>query len=166
MNPFKSISAKDITDNPFKLIGDDWTLITAGNKNGYNTMTASWGGVGVLWRKNVVYIFVRPQRYTKEFLDRETNFSLSFFENEREALSFCGSHSGRDCDKAAETGLTPIFSESAPYFEQARLVLICKKLYCQPFDPNCVIDKSVLDNYENNDFHYVYVGEIEKVLSK
>ncbi len=165
MKLFKEIPAQEIVGNPFKMIGTDWMLITAGNKEKLNTMTASWGGAGVLWHKNAVFIFVRPQRYTREFLDANTHFTLTFFENRREALRFCGTHSGRDCDKAAETGLTPVFTEKAPYFEQASLVIVCKKMYRQRLNEESVIDSAVVQEYQNGDYHYMYVGEIEKVLS-
>ncbi len=164
MKNFQEITVKDLNENAFKLIGTDWTLITAGNKDSLNTMTASWGGVGVLWNKNVAFIFVRPQRYTREFLDNNDNFTLSFFDGMRDSLTICGRKSGRDCDKIAEAGLTPVFTEKAPYFDEARLVLVCRKLYRQRLSEDSIIDKSILKEYANNDFHYMYVAEIEKVL--
>ena len=101
---------KTLSFDPFERIGRDWCLITAGNKGSYNTMTASWGGVGILWNKEVATCYIRPQRYTKEFVDREEYFTLSFFpDGWREALNFCGKYSGRDRDKAAETGLKPFY---------------------------------------------------------
>lgn len=157
----------DITSlsfNPFERIGKDWCLITAGDESGYNTMTASWGGVGVLWNKPVATCYIRPQRYTKEFVDREEYFTLSFFpDGYREALTLCGRVSGREHDKAAETGLTPLFTDGTAAFADADLVLVCRKLFAQPFTENSFIDKSVLEkNYPNRDLHTMYVGEIVK----
>ena len=104
MSDFIKINPEEIKDNPFKLIGKDWGLVTAGTKDSFNTMTVSWGGVGIMWNKPVAYTFIRPQRYTFEFLEKNDHFTLSFYGEEyRKALSFCGSKSGRDYDKPAET---------------------------------------------------------------
>lgn len=166
MSTFKEIAINELSINPFTLIGKEWMLITAGDEHKYNTMTASWGGVGFLWHKPVSYIFIRPQRYTKEFVDAKTHYSLCFFdETRRDMLNFCGTKSGRDVDKAAETGITPVFSECAPYFSEAKLVLLCKKLYRQPMTAESFLAKELLPRfYPENDLHTTYVGEIEKVL--
>ncbi len=160
----KEISPYEVSDNVFKMIGKDWTLVTAGTSEKYNTMTASWGSAGVMWNKPVLFTFIRPQRYTYEFMERSSYYSVSVYPEEyRKALSLCGTKSGRDVDKAKETGLTPVFDEDAPYFEQARLVFICKKLYAQNLAEECIVEDFVKDNY-NNDYHKMYVGEIVKVL--
>ena len=123
---FHSVDPKLLDLNPFAAIGDQWMLITAGTKERCNTMTASWGGVGVLWGKNVATAYIRPQRYTKEFVDAQGYFTLSFFgEAYRKALNLCGSRSGRDVDKVRECGFTVAEAAcGAPYFEQAGLVLV------------------------------------------
>ncbi len=158
---YRKIDLKELSFNPFERIGKDWLLITAGDSSRYNTMTASWGGVGVLWNKNVATVYIRPQRYTKEFVDQSDTFSLTFFnETHREALTFCGKYSGRDYDKAKETGLTPDFDYAAPTFQEGNLVLICKKLYAQELSPNCFLDDSISKNYPNKDYHTMYIGEI------
>jgi flavin reductase (DIM6/NTAB) family NADH-FMN oxidoreductase RutF len=165
MKKFFEISPLDMRENVFNQIGRDWMLITAGRKGSFNTMTASWGGLGVLWNTNVSFIFVRPSRYTYEFIEREKYYSLSFFpDGNRRALQFCGSHSGRDTDKIASTGLTPVFDAQAPYFEQCRLSLICRKLYYQDIDASQFLDPAISGNYLKDDYHRVYVGEIIKVL--
>ncbi len=158
---------EQLTDNPFKLIGADWMLITAGTKQSFNTMTASWGGMGVLWQKQVTFCFVRPTRYTYEFMERSENFTLSFFEERyRKALNFCGSHSGRDTDKVKETGLTPAGKDGFVYFDEARLVLACKKLYFQDFNPGHFLEQRIHDLYPAKDYHRMYVGEIISCLKK
>lgn len=112
---FREISVEQLKDNPFTLINKDWMLITAGDAEKHNTMTASWGGVGELWGKYVSTIYIRPQRYTLEFVEREEYYSLCFFGPEyRQALSLCGSKSGRDVDKDAATGLTPASTRPPP----------------------------------------------------
>ncbi len=162
---FKELDLLTSDLNPFQMVGKDWCLITAGNEQGYNTMTASWGGFGVMWNKNVVTIVVRPQRKTIEFLDESGYFTLSFFEEKhRDALKFCGSHSGRDVDKAAMCGLTPYYIDGTTTFKQAKTVLVCKKLFKQRIDPNSFIDKGLLSNYPNEDYHYAFVGEILKAV--
>ncbi|MDD4415063.1 MAG: flavin reductase family protein [Oscillospiraceae bacterium] len=165
MRKFFEINPLELNENVFRQIGRDWMLVTAGNKEQFNTMTASWGGLGVLWNTNVSFIFIRPSRYTYEFIEREKYYSLSFLSDQsRRALQFCGSHSGRDSDKMAETGLTPLFDAQAPYFEQCRLSLICRKMYYQDMDASHFLDTAIAGNYLNGDYHRVYVGEIVKVL--
>ena len=142
-------------------------LITAGDAEKHNTMTASWGGVGELWGKYVSTIYIRPQRYTLEFVEREEYYSLCFFGPEyRQALSLCGSKSGRDVDKDAATGLTPCFDQAAPYYEQARLVFLCRKLYRQDMEESAFLDKGLLEKWYDNDLHRMFIGEIVKVLEK
>lgn len=132
MSAFKEINPKEIVESPFKLIGDDWALVTAGDREKFNTMTISWGGVGIMWGKPVVFTFIRPQRYTFAFMENGDRYTMSFFDEKyRDALKFCGSKSGRDYNKVKETGLTPAFTENGSvYFEEAKLVLECKK--CMP----------------------------------
>lgn len=163
----KQIEINEFSENPFKLIGSDWMLITAKKGDKTNMMTASWGGVGILWNKPVATIYVRPQRYTKEFIDNEEYFSLCVLPEEyRQILNYCGTKSGRDEDKIAETKLTIDESEKAPIFKESRLVLICKKLYAQDLTEQSFIDKSLVEkNYQAKDFHTMYIAEIEKILT-
>lgn len=154
--------------NPFQKIGKEWFLITAGDKDGYNMMTASWGFLGIIWGKNTAISVVRPQRYTKQFIDKEEYFTMSFFGKEqREALAFCGSKSGRDFDKAKETGLTPVFLDETVTFEEAELVLVCKKVYVDEIKKQNFLTMMIPEaNYPNQDYHTVYVGEIVKAYRK
>lgn len=153
--------------NPFKSVGKDWMLITAGDENGFNMMTASWGGFGIMWHKNVSNIVIRPQRYTLKFLEKCDYYTINFFDEKyRDALTYCGRHSGKDVDKVKETGLTPMFIDGTTAFEEANTVLVCKKLYRQELTDDCFLDKSLLSNYVNNDYHISFVGEIIKALKK
>lgn len=165
---FKKIAPQDISENTFKLIGTDWMLITAGDKTGFNTMTASWGGLGVLWRKNVSFCYVRPTRHTFGFMESGDYYTLSFYGEEyRQQLTFCGTKSGRDVDKVKETGFTPAFADcGAPYFEEASLVLVCRKLYSDVFRPENFKDAAIEKEYPNKDYHTTYIGEIVEVLKK
>lgn len=165
MANWKEISVSEWNDNLFDRIGKDWMLISAGNREACNTMTASWGGTGILWNRPVAFSFIRPQRYTMEFIEREEYYSLAFFgDGFRDALNFCGTKSGRDFDKWKETGLTPAF-DLAPYPEQANTVLICRKLYRQDMTPESFLDAEIREKiYPNNDYHRVFVGEIKKLL--
>ncbi len=173
----KEVSLKDLSLNPMTMVSSDWWLITAGNRErGYNTMTASWGHLGSLWGRPgagghglpTAIVFIRPQRYTKEFTDREDLFTLSVFPPERhEALAYLGSHSGRDGDKVAAAGLTPVFEDGTTYFSEAKLVFVCRKLYAAPITEEGFTDKEIADcNYPKKDFHTMYVGEIVKVLAE
>ncbi len=168
MSSFTNVDITTLNDNFFKKIGSEWMLVTAGDSNGFNTMTASWGGVGVLWNKNVSFTFIRDSRYTIDFIDKSDYFSLSFFGGEmKKVLAFCGANSGRDVDKIKETGLVPVFDASAPYFEQAELVLVCKKLYKQRMTSESFCDKTLSETfYSDNDWHEIFVGEIISVLKK
>ncbi len=169
MQGFRSLAPEEIGDNTFKLIGTDWMLITAGTTTDYNTMTASWGGLGVLWGKPSAFIFVRPQRYTYSFLERYDNFTLSFFSEEwRDALSLCGSKSGRAIDKAAATGLRPMPGSlpGTTAFAEARLIVECRKIYFQDLDPNNFLSPDIAKNYPQKDYHRLYVGEISGCLVK
>ncbi len=156
-----------LKENVFSLIGDRWMLVAATDKNGKtNAMTASWGGMGVLWRKKVAFVFIRPQRYTKEFIDDADVFSLSFFDDSyKKMLGYMGRVSGRDEDKMKNSGLTLSSESGAPVFKEATLTLICKKLYRQTMDENCFIDKDIIDDcYPTKDYHDVYAAEIIKEL--
>jgi len=163
-----AIKPQQIPDNVFKLIGEDWMLITAGTPERFNTMTASWGGMGILWGKEVCWCVIRPHRYTYQFMEAAERFTLSFFEERyREALNICGTKSGRDTDKVAASGLTPAQTESgAIYFAEARLVIECKKIYSHDIDPRHFLDPDIASNYPKKDYHRMYLGEIVRCLSK
>ncbi|MBE6885811.1 MAG: flavin reductase [Oscillospiraceae bacterium] len=167
MEQFRQILPEELGDNPFSLIGKDWLLLTAGAPEDHNTMTVSWAGMGVLWNKNVCTAYVRPQRHTFGFMEREEYFTLSAYPEEyREALRVCGTKSGREINKAAETGLTPFDAGGATAFEEARLVLLCRKLYAQDLRPECIVDPAVDTHYPQKDYHRMYIGEILRVLVK
>lgn len=167
---FRSVPPTAPNDNFFSRIGDDWMLITADNGAGrLNTMTASWGCTGILWNKPVAVCFIRPQRYTYGIVEEADRLSLSFLPagEHREALRYCGTKSGRDGDKFAATGLTPVYTEGGvPYVAEADLVLICRKLYADDLKENCFLDPEMLKHYAAKDFHRFYVCEIEDVLVK
>lgn len=160
----KEINVNEIAGNPFKKIGSDWLLVTAGTKESFNTMTAAWAAMGVLWNKNVCFAFIRPQRYTYEFTEKYDNFTFSFFpEKYRDALKICGTKSGRDTDKIIEAGLTPNETPAGEiFFEESELIIECKKIYIHDLDPKFFLDPSIESNY-NNDYHRMYIGEITKV---
>lgn len=166
MNNFKEISPDKLHKNPFQMIGKDWMLITAGDKNKVNTMTASWGGLGVMYGKNVAFIVVRPQRFTKEFIDREETFSLSFLDKEyRDVMNYLGTVSGRNEDKIEKSGLTLAHSGDTPYFSEASNVLICKKLFKQQMEGDSLLEERYQSTfYSNMDYHVLYIAEITKSL--
>lgn len=178
MSNFKHIEPTELTDNTVKLIGNDWMLITSAKDTenlicgtDYNTMTASWGGMGVLWGRPVVFVFIRPQRHTFGFTEENDRLTLSFFdESHRSALSYCGKFSGRDVDKAKECGLTPDTDRNeagrAVWFDEARLVIKAKKLYADWIRRESFTDDSPMSAYANGDFHKMYVCEITDVLVK
>ncbi len=146
----------------FDAIGKQWFLLTAGTEqDGWNCMTCSWGAVGVLWNKPSVTCYVRHSRHTFGFMEQQDTFTLSFFgEEHRKALAFCGAHSGRDCDKAAEAGLNPVALEDGMSFAEAELVLVCKKRYAAEMDIKDIPADTAASFYGDNDAHKMYIGEI------
>ena len=166
MRGFKEISPYEL-ENAMKLIGKDWMLITARDGEKVNAMTASWGALGVLWNKCVCVSFIRPQRHTFGLVEGEDRLSFAFLgEEHRDALRLCGRESGRDCDKLALAGLHSELVGGVPVISEARLVLVCKKLYADDLKKECFIDPALLSNYAANDFHRMYVCEIEKAYIK
>jgi len=169
MPDFRTIPPTSITDNVFKLIDKDWMLVTAGTLEHYNTMTASWGHMGIMWNLPVAIAWIRPQRHTFGFAEKYSHYTLSFFtETYRKALQFCGSHSGRDYDKAARTGLTPVETKGGHvFFQEARLVLECRKLYADNLrEENFIVPEIARKHYPTHDFHRFFMGEIVQVLTR
>jgi len=164
---WKTIEPERLGENFIRLTNKDWMLITAGQIGNWNTMTASWGCFGYLWQRPVAVCFVRPTRHTFDFINRSQYYTLSFFtEAHRGILDYCGSHSGRDSDKAAATGLLPVdLGGRSVGFEQARLVFECRKLYSQDFDPVLFADPGIERLYPEKDYHRAYYGEIVRCLS-
>lgn len=161
---YKKIDINELTLNPFKAIGKDWLLISAIKDGTVNTMTASWGGVGVIWNKNVVTVYIRPQRYTKEFVDNSDYFTITFFDDYKKELGILGSKSGRDGDKITEVGFDLELINNQPTFKQGTMTMICRKLYQGQIEPDGFFDKLLDDkNYPNNDYHHIYIGEIEHI---
>ena len=167
MNHFETVAPEQI-DRVFDRIGKDWMLISASDGERENTMTASWGCLGVLWNKPVAVCFIRPQRYTYPIVEASDHLTLSFFDGKyRDALTFCGKNSGRNGDKFKGAGLTRAYTESGvPYPAEASLVLVCRKLYADDLKKAAFIDSNLLSNYTNNDFHRMYICEIEQTLLK
>jgi flavin reductase (DIM6/NTAB) family NADH-FMN oxidoreductase RutF len=169
MENFTKIDSKDIEGNFIEKMADDWALITAGTAEKFNTMTASWGLIGHLWNKPVAVCFVRPQRYTFEFMEAADTFTLSFFdENYRDALNICGTLSGRDVNKVEKAGLTPlVLDTNSISFGEARMIIECRKIYADFFNPEKFIDAKIpAEIYPTNDFHKAYIGEIINVWVK
>lgn len=168
MHTFQPIKIDQLDINPFTKIGKEWALITAGTKEKCNTMTVSWGGFGVLWGKNVAFIFIRESRYTKEFIDGNDFFSISFTSEEyRDALNYCGSHSGRDVDKFKEAGLTIARRHDIPYVDEANIVLLCSNMAAMEISEDSFIDKSIKEKwYANGDAHTMYIAEIIDLMAR
>ena len=161
---YKKVAIEELRENPFTMFSQDWALLSAGDRQSFNSMTVSWGGVGELWGRDVVFVFVRPQRYTREFMEKYDRFTLSFFDGGCKAeMGLCGRKSGRDTDKCAETGLVPVPFGDAVSFERAKTVLVCKKLAKWDLMPDGFLDSSIAANYAAGDYHRMYVGAIEHV---
>ena len=166
LEQFKEISPYEL-DNALKLIGKDWMLITARDGEKVNAMTASWGCLGVLWNRPIAVCFIRPQRHTFGLAEEQDRLSLAFFgQDRRDALSLCGTKSGRDCDKISEAGFTTSDADGVPVINEAQILVIGRKLYADYIKEDCFIDNKMLYFYKEKDFHKAYVLEIEKVLVK
>ena len=167
MQHFHEISPLDITDNFIRAIGQEWMLITAGDASRCNTMTASWGFVGQIWGHPAAMVVIRPTRHTRQFVEANERLTLSFFdERYRDALRYCGSHSGREGDKFAASGLTVVRADAGtPAVGEARLVLECRKMYVGRFEAEGFLQKELLERmYPDHDLHYCYIVQIEHAL--
>ena len=164
---FKEITAEQLEDNVFSAISKEYMLISAGDREDYNMMTASWGFMGEMRGHHEVMAVVRPQRYTMEFIEKQDYFTLSFYGDNKDVHKICGSKSGRDVNKTKETGLTPIADDKQVWFNEARLVLKIKKQYAQPMSKEFLTDKSVDEKwYKDGDWHNLIIGSIERIYVK
>ena len=161
---------QNFTAQSFTKFDHDWAILTAGNKDDFNSMTISWGGLGTLWNKPVAFLFVKPTRYTFEFVSKHDEITISFYDKEyKKALAIFGSKSGRDIDKASATGFTPKFLDHGVTYEQAKETIVCKKLFMQQLDKS-KFPESVLDFYNGRGEkelppHYFVVAEVTDILS-
>lgn len=157
---------------PLYKLDKEWALLTVGDKNKFNTMTISWGGFGTIWNKPVVTVYVRPTRYTYEFMENHDYFTISFYEeNYKKDLAILGSKSGRNIDKVVRTTLTPDFLNQSTSFKEATLTIVCKKIYYQDLDINHIdvnsISKDELDRfYQSEPMHRMYIGEVVDIVDK
>ncbi|MDR2466957.1 MAG: flavin reductase family protein [Prevotellaceae bacterium] len=168
MERFKDINIMTLTTSPVRLVSKVWMLVTAGTADSFNSMTASWGGMGFIWQCPAAFIFVRPQRYTLEFIEREQSFTLSFFDHDRyrAALNLMGGKSGRDMNKANEAGLTPLVLPSGRVaYGEAQYIIECKTMYSDRLKPENFIDDTIPARiYPKNDFHRTFIAEITRTL--
>ncbi len=163
----REIAPNELEGSVIDMIGKEWMLVSAGSSEGYNTMTASWGAMGVLFNKSVAMIFIRPERYTYEFIEQHPQLTLTILKDgHRDALVYLGKNSGRDGDKIAASGLTPTFTPGGnPTFEQARVVLECSKLYSQRMSEDSFIDRTLLGKWfdeAHGALHQIYVVQIDR----
>lgn len=173
LSQYDRIEPDELPDNVFQLIGKEWMLVTAGNKESFNTMTASWGGFSYVWERPASIMYIRDIRYTYQFLQKEESFTLSFFtEQYRGALNICGNRSGRDTDKIKDAGLTPIETPSGLMsFGEARMIIECKKILVQELDYNNLTDpykkKIMEESYAGETaMHQLFISEITNIWVK
>lgn len=163
----KEINIRDIKVSAPELISDGWGLVTCGTGEKFNTMTVSWGALGEIWGKDAAFIFIRKRRYTYEFLENNSLFTLSFYDKKyRDALSLCGTKSGREINKPASAGLTPLFTDGTVTFGEAKYTLVCRIMAATELTPDTFLDGEIKDCYDENidgDYHKMYIGEIVKV---
>ena len=168
MHTFQPMKTNQFECNPFKTFPEEYALISAGDKNKYNTMTVSWGGFGQLWGKDVCFVFIRESRYTKEFIDSGDLFTISFLGGAyKDALELCGKVSGRDGDKFKLAKLTPAFRHGIPYADEANLVFLCEKIAEMEFRPE-MFDMPDIEKkwYADGDYHTMYIAEVVEVVAR
>ncbi|MCI6642996.1 MAG: flavin reductase family protein [Alloprevotella sp.] len=164
----QKIDVNTLQENPFHLLGKEWSLVAAGNTEHFDMLTTSWGGLCVLWNKPVAVVFIRENRYTREFIEANKYVTVSFYGTDRQSrhiLNICGTRSGRDCDKAKELGLSPVATDNgAVTFKQARLTLEGRKVYCMPIEEANFLDRAIYEKWYNDspggEKHYAYFLEI------
>ena len=165
----REISYQELCLNPVEAFRDDWMLVTAGSApSAYSTMTVGWGHMGSLWNRPCAVVYVRPERYTKRYIDQESYFTLSWFgQAYRKELLYLGTKSGRNEDKVGHVDFHAVFSDGSSWFEEARLVLVCRKIYAEEFHEEHFFDAKVLDTmYPDRQFHTAYFGEIVKIFQR
>lgn len=163
----KEINIRELKISAPELFNDCWALVAAGDGTAFNMMTISWGALGEMWSRDAAFVFIRPNRYTYEFTEKNELFTISFYDKKyRPQLSLCGSRSGRDIDKVKETGFTPVFTDGTVTFEEADYTIVCRIMASQFIDPAGFRDKSVDSMYDGTDYHKMYIGEIIKVYGK
>lgn len=154
-----------LDENILQIFNKDWALITAGDEKRFNTMTIGWGGLGTLWSKPVATVYVKPIRYTHEFLEGNEYFTVSFFDEKyKKSLGVLGTKSGRDCDKVKESGLTPKFLPCGVTFCEAYVTLVCKKIYRQDLDLDAIPQDAKNKYYTGEAPHTMYIGEVVDVV--
>ena len=168
MHTFQDMPVEVIEIDPFVSIGKEWALLMAEKDGKANGMTISWGGMGVLWNKNVVYVFVRDSRFTKEFIDGSDTFSVNFFGGkEMNALKYFGKVSGRDEDKFETCGFHVNHHKGIGFVDECNFAMVCKKLSETKLLPNQFLDDSIQDTfYSDGDYHTMYVGEVVEFLGR
>ena len=155
-----------VTFSPAKAIGDNWAILTGCDGEGFNSMTVSWGAAGVLWGRPCVFVFVRPSRYTYEFMEKGDRFSLSLLpEGLHQKVAVFGSKSGRDCDKYAVSGAALGEDDGVKFCAEAETVFLCKKIAAADITPQWFLDNGIdPDNYGGKNYHRMYIGEVTDVL--
>ena len=167
MKGYNNMNLEKFNLAPLYLLDKEWALLTVGNKEKFNTMTISWGGLGTLWHKPVVTIYLRPNRYTYEFMENNEYFTMSFYDEDyKKDLITLGTKSGRDTDKIALTKLTPEFLEEGITFKEAKLTIICKKIYYQDLDINNIPTDEINKFYKNEPVHRMFIGEVIDIIDK
>ena len=168
MHTFQPYELSSLDFNPYNQIGQQWMLIAAGDEEKANAMTASWGAFGVLWGVDTATIYVRQSRYTKEFIDKESYFTLNFFaEQYRKQLQYFGKFSGRDENKMDVAGMHFAYKKGIPYIDEASQVLICRKLSKTDISKDQILDKKIVSqHYPDDNIHTMYVGEIVMSMAR
>ena len=146
--------------NPFEKFNKEWALVTAGNKDRFNSMTISWGSMGTLWFKSIVTIYVRPERYTFDFLKSSDYFTVSFYDEKyKDRLIMFGRCSGRDVDKVSESGFSPLFLDKGITYKEAKETIVLKKIYMQKLDKK-LLSPDVDCYSDGGSEHYMIIGEV------
>ena len=166
--PLHTVDPKTLAPEVFRVFGANNALLTAGDRNGCNTMTIGWCGLGRMWNLSACTVYVRPERYTYEFMESHDYFTVSVLpESEKETMVLCGTKTGRDTDKFAACGLTVAYGAGdAPYIAQSEWVLVCRKLYAQDLKADCLTDRRPETFYQGDGWHRMYIGEVVEAYTR
>ena len=166
---FQKINPDEIKDNPITLFSKNWIVVTGGNKEGFNSMTVSWGELGNVWNQPTATVFIRDSRYTFGYLNKGKYFTLCAFDEEyRDKVKYIGSHSGKDVNKVEATGFTPMYTDSGSvYYKEARLVIECEKIYTTDIIPENLMDEKAKEIYKDGEGkHRMFFAKIINVWEK
>ena len=163
---FEKVEFKSVQNEMYEKLISEGGLILAGTLEDHNNMTIGWATSGVLWSKPVIISYVKPTRYTFEFCNKYDTFTILYFENRKDVLKECGTKSGRDYNKDELCNLHPCLLDGEIAYEEASLVITCRKIYQDDFEKESFLDETYEEIYKDGLLHRRYIGKIVGIYKK